>query len=335
MCADRISYMCKRAIFLVVSVLILIGCGPNEQKQFYVGILSDAPGFPALAEGFKAGMAELGYVEGEHIVYTEKSFVAPDPDGEKEAVEGFISDKADLVFAYATGASIVAQTVLEGTEIPLVFCFAGVEGANMIESIRKPGKNTTGVRFPGPEQISKRLELLLDIAPRAKKVWVGYNINNPNNEPALTILRPLASSLGITLIEAPSSTLEQMKVDLDARAASGNPGMDAIILMPDGFNHTPQGLKIITSFASKHRVILGGSFPYTVKAGAVFGNANDLFKVGKMAAPLADKILKGMPAGTIPVLTPEDEVWINYKVAQELGLTLPEGLLSMALEIYR
>ena len=50
---------------------------------------------------------------------------------------------------------------------------------------------------------------------------------------------------------------------------------------------------------------------------------------------LADKVLNGIPAGTIPVVTPEQDLWINYKVAQELGLRVSEGLLSMAEEIIR
>jgi putative tryptophan/tyrosine transport system substrate-binding protein len=57
--------------------------------------------------------------------------------------------------------------------------------------------------------------------------------------------------------------------------------------------------------------------------------------VGELAAPLADKILKGAPAGTTPVVTPEQTLTINNKVAEQLGLTVPEGLLSMANEIIR
>jgi putative ABC transport system substrate-binding protein len=55
--------------------------------------------------------------------------------------------------------------------------------------------------------------------------------------------------------------------------------------------------------------------------------------MGELAASLADKIFRGTPAGTIPVVTPEDHLRLNYKAAQELGLTVPEGLLSLATEI--
>ena len=59
------------------------------------------------------------------------------------------------------------------------------------------------------------------------------------------------------------------------------------------------------------------------------------FDSGKLAAPLADKVLKGTPAGTIPVVSADPFLNIDYKVAQEFGLTLPEGLLKQANAIHR
>ena len=67
----------------------------------------------------------------------------------------------------------------------------------------------------------------------------------------------------------------------------------------------------------------------------VFVYESKFYEIGSLAAPLADKIFKGTPAGTIPVVTPEAYLTINYKVAQELGLNVSEGLLSRANEIIR
>jgi putative ABC transport system substrate-binding protein len=137
------------------------------------------------------------------------------------------------------------------------------------------------------------------------------------------------------LVETPVTTFEEIEADLAARAAADDPGFDAMVLMPDGFSASPPALAVLSQFAAEHKVPLAGSFIYTLEAGAVFGNANDLFEVGKLAATPADKILKGTPPGELPVLTPEQELYINYKVAQELGLTVPESLLGQAAEIIR
>jgi putative ABC transport system substrate-binding protein len=300
-----------------------------------VGIIRGEGAFAVIAEGFKAEMAELGYVEGENITYDAPDAGA-DMSGAQSIAEQFVADEVDLIFvAGSTPGALVAKAATQGTDIPVVFTYAVTEGTGLIESVREPGGNITGVRYPGHEMMIKRLEVLLEIAPEVERVWIGYDVNNPNTAAALETLRPAAASMGLTLVEAAATTPAELAADLAARAAADDIGMDAMILMPDGFNHTTDGLAMLTQFAAEHRVPLGGSLLYTVQAGAVFGNANDLIKVGALAAPLADKVLKGTPAGTIPVVTPDQDLYINYRVAQDLGLTVPEDLLNMATEIIR
>jgi len=200
---------------------------------------------------------------------------------------------------------------------------------------RNRGGRITGVRFPGPEQISKRLEILNQIAPQRKRVFIAYSRNYPNTVPALSMLRVLASQLGVSLVEAPVDGLKELEHDLLKRDQSLDAGMDAVLLMPDSINHSFEGWKMIREFAARHELPIAGSFLFTVEQGALFGNANDLVKVGELAALLAHKILQGIPAGTIPVVTPEQDLFINFKRAQELGLEVPEGLLRQARKILR
>lgn len=319
---------------LIVAAAFLSGCITETPRVYHVGILSGTDAFLPVADGFKAKMAELGYVEGKNIIYDLQKTNA-DPAAEQRAVRKFMDDKVDLIFTFPTEPTVTAKNVTRGTNIPVVFAYAGIEGANLVNNVREPGGNITGVRFPGPEQMNKRLEILLEIAPSVKRVWIGYDKNYPNTAPALAGLRPLALSRGVTLVEVPAATIGELKADLDARNKSADIGLDAMILMPDTFNHHPDGWAAISKFGAEHKVPIGGSFPYTVEQGAVFGNANDLVNVGALAAPLADKIFKGVPTGTIPVVTPEQELWINYRVAKELGLNVSEGLLNTAKRIIR
>lgn len=333
---NRFMFQCQMLVLtlFVVICLFLSACAEKPEKVYRVGIMYDAEAFLGIADGFKAKMTELGYVEDKNIVY-EAQYTNMDPTLAQQLAKRFVDDNVDLIFTFPTPATVAAHAATQGTSIPVVFAYVATEGSHLVKSVREPGGNITGVRYPGHEMMNKRLEILLEIAPDVKRVWIGYDTNNPNTAPALRTLRPAAASMGITLVEDPATTMEELKADLMARAQSADLGLDAMILMPDGFNHSPAGLAILSEFAAEHKVPLGGSFLYTVKAGAVFGNANDLSDVGKLAAPLAHKILKGTPAGTIPVVTPEQDIWINYKVAQELGLEVPEGLLSQAAMIIR
>ncbi len=318
----------------VAFALLVGGCGAKPPKVYRVGIVCGSDAFLPVIDGFKAGMAELGYVEGENVIYDVQALNA-DRAGEQRAAEQFVADKVDLIFAVPTEPAVAAKAATQGTNIPVVFAYAGIEDGSLVANVRQPGGNVTGVRFPGPEQSRKRLEILLELAPQVKRVWIGYDKDYPNTAPALAALRPLASSLNVTLVEVPATTIDEIRADLAARAAGDDIGIDAMILMPDLFNHSPDGWALISGFAAEHKVPLGGSFIYTVEQGALFGNANNLYKVGELAAPLADKIFRGTSAGTIPVVTPDQDLYINYKVAQELGLTVPESLLAQAAEIIR
>ncbi len=321
-------------ISLVAGCVFLNSCGKKTQKVYRVGIVSGAEPFADIADGFKAEMAELGYVEGKNIVYNFHKLNA-DPAGEERAVRKFVDDKVDLIFAFPTELALAAKAATKGTNIPVVFAMAGIEGNKLVESIIQPGGNITGVRYPGPESTVKRLEILHELVPYAKRVYLIYDPNYPNASIALGGLRPNALSLGITLVEDPVNNVEELKTTLRARDALDDIGIDAILLMPDILNHLPDGFGAILKFANEHKIPIGGGMNFTADLGALFSFVPDNIEQGKMAAPLADKILKGTPAGSIMVLTPPSHLRLNYKVIQELGLKLPEGLLSRSDEIIR
>jgi putative ABC transport system substrate-binding protein len=319
---------------LMMGCLFLSGCGAQTSKVYRVGILNGFAPFGGIEDGFKAKMTELGYIEGQNIIYDVRD-VDIDAGEEQLALEQFVADEVDLIFVFPTGSAIAAKTATQGTDIPLVFAMAGVEGNNLIESVRQPGGNITGVRAPGPEVAVKRFEFLLEILPQAKRVYAPYNENYPANRPTLEVLRPVASSLGVTLVEAPVTSVEGIQADLEARAASDDIGLDAILILNDDLSQSPNGWPLISQFAKEHNLPIGGGAAFEVEAGAVFSYVPDYIESGKLAAVSADKILKGTPAGTIPVATPVQSLRFNYKQAQELGLTVPRSLLSLATEIIR
>lgn len=326
---------------LLLSLLIAAcvswnSCGKKTQegKVYRVGIFSSFTSFAEIGGGFKAGMTELGYIEGENIIY-DVQVGHINPEKERQAADKFVADQVDLIFAFPTIASIVAKAATQNTDIAVVFALAGIEGNNLVESVPKPGGNITGVRYMGPDNTVKRFEILHELVPDIKKLYVTYDIDYPTNKAALEALRPTVSSLGITLIEAPVKTAQDIEANLQARAASGDIGMDAILIMPDLVSQSAEGFSAIVKFANTHKVPIGGGALFTADLGAVFSYGCDLFEVGMLAASIADKIFKGTPAGTIMVVTPDNYLRLNYRVMQELGLTVSEGLLNMAKEIIR
>jgi putative tryptophan/tyrosine transport system substrate-binding protein len=326
---------------LLLAVIVGIGAFLASQqktatesgKTYKVGIVSGLDFFAGTIDGFKEGMNDLGYVEGENIVYlVEKT---PTPVGNEAVIQKFVDDKVDLILTFPTEPSLEAKKVTEGTNVPVVFANAGLDGVKLVDSIRQPGGNITGVQFPTADNAVHRLEILHELAPKAKIIWIAYLKGYPIVPEELRRMRPAAAELGLTLIEVPVTSLDEIKADLEKREKATSLGIDAMLIIPEPITTSPEVYTYISNFAVKHRIPLGGAiFPFGVE-GSLFGYTPDAVEVGKQAAVLADKIFKGTSAGTIPVVSSENYLVINYKVAQKLGLTVGEALLSRAKEIIR
>jgi putative tryptophan/tyrosine transport system substrate-binding protein len=321
------------AMFIVIC-MALSGCGEKKEKVYRVGIISEVDAFTAIADGFKTKMTELGYAEGKNIIY-DIQIANMDPEQEKRVVRKFVQDKVDLIFAFPTEASIAAKAATHGTDIPVVFANANIEGTNLIESVRQPGGNITGVRFPGADNDVMRLSFLHKFVPKAKRVLIIYDPHYPTTQKVAEALRLAAPTFGITLVEDHVTRVEELQDSLKKRGALDDIGIDAMLIMPEFLNHSPDGFRAIINFANEHKVPLGGGAPFTVDLGAIFTFHPDFYETGMLAAALIDKIFKGTPAGTIPVATPESHLLINYRVTKELGLPVSEGLLSRAKKIIR
>ena len=132
---DNNNFQSKKGFWLAILILIVGGslllsaCGAKKPKEYRVGILVGVDAFTPVADGFKAKMAELGYVEGENIVYDFQSAQA-DAAKMKEISEKFVADEVDLILAITNGAALTAKAATEGTDIPVVFAVAQTEGVS-------------------------------------------------------------------------------------------------------------------------------------------------------------------------------------------------------------
>ena len=322
-------------LLLVVAALMVSGCGSSQAEKVYrVGILSGLDSFAGTVDGFKTRMAELGYVEGKNIIYDlqKTNF---EPDKEQQILKKFVADKVDLIFGFNTEVAVAAKAATEGTNIPVVFANSFIEGSDLVESMRSPGGNITGVRYPGTEVAAKRLEILHQLAPQAKRIWLPYQKGYPAVADELEKVRQAAASLGVTLIEFAATDLAHLQAELEQRSKSSDLGFDAVLFIPESLSTTKAAFEAIAQYTKPLKIPVGGSFIATEDYGTLFAITIDSTESGKLAAPMTDKILKGISAGTMPVGSPETILLLNYKVAQQLGLTVPEGLLKQAKQIIR
>jgi putative ABC transport system substrate-binding protein len=323
-------------IFILLMTIVISACNPQpESKTYRVGVLSGLEFVSAdIITGFEEGMAELGYVEGENIVYDVQR-TDFDMDAYRSILQQFVDDGVDMILTFPTEATMEAKTATEGTDIPVVFTFALIDGLGIVDSIREPGGNMTGVRYPGPDVALRRFEILRELVPGATRILMPYQRGYPIVQPQLDILYPAAEAAGVTLIEAPADNGAGLETIFQEYAASGDVGIDAILLLVEPLAASPDGNSVIAKFAGEYQIPLGGFYVPSDGYRSLFGVNADLIASGKQAAPLVDKIFQGIDPGTIPVASAETYFELDYKMAQELGLEVPEGLLVLADEVYR
>jgi putative tryptophan/tyrosine transport system substrate-binding protein len=322
--------------WLIAVTLLVSGCGGGQSSKVYrVGILSgfDFPG-DSVADGFIAAMAELGYVEGENIIYDLQETHVVDMQGYQDIAQKFVDDEVDLILSFPSEASLIAKQVAEGSGVPVIFSFAAGEG--LYESVQAPGGNITGVRYPLIEIAKGHFEITMQLVPDAKKVLIPYFTDYPILPPQFEAIAPLAEAAGVTIVKAPVTSGDEMQAFFDDLLAEGEPDIDAIFYLVGPASTSPDIASVVAQFGAEYQIpiatgtILGPDDTWTITDVNV-----GFYNSGELAAPLADKIFRGVPAGTIPVVSPEPYLHINFAAAQEFGLTVPEGLLKQADEIIR
>lgn len=336
------------AVVLSIAILVSIsGCSSGEAKTqtqtqtktqtdkvFRIGILSGLDYLLATSDGFKAEMTKLGYIEGQNVVYDIQK-TNSDYTDYKNFSKKFVEDKVDLIYCYPTEAAIELKEATKGTNIPVIFGVTNIEDTNLVNSVREPGGNITGVRYPGPDLALKRFDIMLQIVPEAKRICLPYSAEFPVCYPQLEALRPVAKAAGITLVEVPAKTPEELIKFFEEKDIEGDVGFDAILSIAEAFGVMPDTFLAMVKFANKHEIPFGGAYMELDGYASLFGVNIDPGVTGKKAAVLADKVLKGEKIETMPVVSDESFIQIDYREAQKRGFTISDDILSQATDIIK
>ncbi|TYQ17796.1 UNVERIFIED_CONTAM: putative ABC transport system substrate-binding protein [Acetivibrio alkalicellulosi] len=319
----------------ITMIFVLSGCkgGDAKQNEFRVGILSGLDYLYDTAEGFMSEMTKLGYIEGQNITY-EILRTNSDFNDYKTFSKKFVEDKVDLIFCYPTEAALELKEATKGTDIPVIFAITNIEDTDLVNSVREPGGNLTGVRYPGPDMALKRFDIMLEIFPDIKIMLLPYSSDYPVCYPQLEALRPYAQNAGITLIEAPAQTPQDLE-NIFKEYETKEIDFDAILSIAEVFSVTPDTFLTMIKFANRHDIPMGGALMEYDGYSSLFGVNINPYVTGQKSAVIANQVLKGEKAGTTPVVSDESFIQINFKEAQKRNVDIPESVLNQASEIIR
>ncbi len=269
------------------------------------------------------GLRDLGYVEGQNLILERRS-----AEGEFERIDEIATELVGRKPLTGAGNMLALALQRVTKTIPIVMPDSNDPvGAGLVESLARPGGNTTGFTGDtGPGFESKRLELLKEVLPGAVRVaflgtldvWKG---------PAGQEVRAAAQMLGVTLIHAENTP----KSYDDAIALMIRDRPEAMFVARQAAYVNAQ---LIADFAIKQR--LPGIYPYkvnTLVGGLMSYGVKETDLYGR-AVGIVDKILKGARPADIPIEQPTKfELVINLKTAKALGLDVPLHLLQLADEV--
>ena len=315
------------AVLISLTLAVTLGaCGRagDEAENVTIGVVNITPTIDSLFEGFKEGMAELGYVEGENVTYLYEGATG-NLEGLQPAVQRLLEADVDLIFAITTPAALTAKQGVEGTDTPVLFAAVAfpVE-SGLVESLTNPGVNLTGIDSGG--FVPKQLEWLLAVAPDTKRLFVP---NNPEDSAAgLEELAAVAAPRGIELITVEVTTEEDLFSALDAVPED----VDAIFVLASGF--LTAHLSKFVETAIEHKLPLT-SVGEGAKAGALMSYGHNYVPVGMQASRLAVKVLQGTAPADLPVEAAEFFLSVNLVTADSISLDVSDDVLEQADVIVR
>jgi putative ABC transport system substrate-binding protein len=276
-------------------------------------------------EEFRAGLRDLGYVEGKNVI-VEYRFAEGDNARLLALAQELAEQRVDVIVTHARGVTAARRAT---ASIPIVMLvFADAQAAGLVDNLARPGGNVTGSTAFTAELMAKRLELLKALLPKASEVAYLLNPDYPLNGPILETMMRTASPLGMALQQFEAREPGDF-APLFASMAERNLG--GLVLHDDPLFVSNSGLA--ASLAAKHRLAGIGALEFA-RAGGLMAYGVEFRDLYRRAAYFVDRILKGARPGDLPVerVTTFRQV-VNLKVARDLSLTVPPSVLQQATDV--
>lgn len=326
----RRNEMRRRGVLAVMAMLPASAAAQPARRRYRIAYLSggSVESRRALLDALLEGLAGFGYQRERDF-----DFLAKGADGRFERLPALASEAVawnpDVIVTSTTPGVLAAKAAT--TRIPIVMATQGDPlGMGIVKSLARPEANVTGVSNATVELVGKRLQLLKDLLPRARRFAILVNPDDENASRQMANATTTAAALGVEL--APVVELRDAG-DLDAAFARiVASGADAALRMVD-----PLTLIIrpaIQEVAAQHRVPVMYAFREDVVQGGLIGYGASQAALYRQAARLVHRLLQGATPADLPVEMPTQyELAINLGVAKALGITVPPTLLAGATDV--
>jgi putative ABC transport system substrate-binding protein len=355
---------CRRAwlkgpvvAMVLLTAAVSVACGTHSSAQqrvfrvalIHVGLDHYPPSLLTLVDGLQS----LGWLSADQVRTFESEIKAvkrPTCSGEKITVAGpkmqlewrnlkdeaaadqaameLVQEKVDMIVAFEGQTIRAAQNATDS--IPIVFLHAfEPEKEGFIQTAAHPGGNMTGIQG-FPNVAGKQLEMFKNLVPSLRRVIAVTDPQDPRSPDLLADTRDAAGALGVAVVERAASNEAEIR-DVFDQLKPGD--VDGVIIASQDLQ-TKFSLLMIGLSLQHGLPISVGNKP-RVQKGGLFSYSEDFGTVGARAAPYVDKILKGANPADLPVEpTHQLDLYVNQKVADQLGLKLSPQVLDIAADVF-
>jgi putative tryptophan/tyrosine transport system substrate-binding protein len=292
-----------------------------------IGFLNSASPepFALLLSAFHQGLEDGGYVEGKNVTVEYRW-----ADGQYDRLPALAADlvRRRVTVIAATGGTVTARAAKAATTtIPVLFIGgANPVGDGLVSSFNHPGGNVTGVSVYTSELAPKRLELLRELVPKATKIGMLVNPDNPADRQDVQNITQKAGLQLLTLSAKVETDFEREFISATQQ------GAQALLVSADPFfnsRHTQ-----LVALAARYAVPAAYPWSEYAKAGGLMSYGTSIPGAYRQIGQYVTRILKGAKPADMPVEQPTKfEFVVNLKTAKILGIDAPTSVLLRADEV--
>jgi putative ABC transport system substrate-binding protein len=304
----------------------------QAQRMRRVGVLSTVPVDDSESQlrmaAFHQGLQETGWVVGRNVRIDYRWSGAGDAEQVRQYANELVALAPEVILAVTTAAVGPLQQTTRTT--PIVFVqVSDPVGAGFVESLARPGGNTTGFTLFEFGLSAKWLELLKEVAPTVTRALVLRDPALTSGIAQFAVMQSAGPLLGVEVSPIGVTGASEIERAVAAMAQQSNGGL---IVLPGSL--TLLHRKLIIALAAQYRLPAVYPFRYHISDGGLISYGPDATEQYRRAGGYIDRILKGEKPADLPVQAPTKyELVINLKTAKALGLDVPSTLLARADEV--
>jgi putative ABC transport system substrate-binding protein len=299
----------------------------QPSKTYLIGYLAPAE-IPYVIKALKDGLRKLGYIEG-HNLKVEYRFLPAEGISANTVAAELVKFGPKVIVTAGTAMTVAAQRAT--TTIPIVMApVADPLRAGIVTSLAHPGGNVTGTMLYGLELDGKRLDVFKQAVPAIARIAVLGNAKSLTTQSQWLETQRAAGPLGLEArlftVQDPAELSATFKI-IARESAYG------VVVLPDPLLNGVR--KTIITLAAAHRLPAIYEDREFVQDGGLISYGPNIADMTRRSAAFVDKILKGAKPSELPIEQPTRfELVINLKTAKELGLTIPDKMLTVADEVF-